>query len=106
MDKDSKDVGGDTHMKETNVDDPTIIHITHTHTHAYLAPVVMCERGYLLIPGGETGEPPEGGGGAHQSRGAARLQDGKLLNCLIYASQPWWTTAAPLWCPTTAVPPQ
>ena len=22
-----------------------------------------------------------------------------------YASQSWWTTAAPLWCPTTAVPP-
>ena len=26
--------------------------------------------------------------------------------CLeVYASQPWWTPAAPLWCPTTAVPP-
>ena len=33
---------------------------------------------------------------------------GSLLGfCLeVYASQPWWATAAPLWCPTTAVPPQ
>ena len=28
------------------------------------------------------------------------------LVCLeVYAAQLWWTTAAPLWCPTTAVPP-